>query len=195
MQPRFELEWSTPVGALLAREPMPDEVSAYAAPLALAYNEPRNALLLGHTELLGESDVIEHYETRAARGDRLFHLFRDGALCGDADLRNIDRASGIAEFAFLIASPDVQGKGLGTRFATMVHAAAFGRLAITRVYASVIPQNVASRRVFEKLGYQPDTSPAARAFADDGDVTLSIDRATFDRVAAEAVAEIRIAVR
>lgn len=200
MQPRFELEWSTAIGQLHAREPTPDEVLQHARALAIAYNEPRNAPLLGHTEALEQADVVEHYETLSARGGRLFLLFRDGAFCGDADLRGIvtsatEPGRGSAEFAFLIASPDAQGKGLGTRFATMVHAFAFARLGIDRMYASVIPRNVASRRVFEKLGYAIDDSAAAREFADDGDVTLSIERSRFLQLGAPVVAEIRIAAR
>src|SRR5690606_15824176 len=115
------------------------------------------------------------------------------ALAGDGDLRDI--ADGAAEFAFLIASPAAQGKGLGTRFAVMIHAFAFLQLDLARVYASVVPDNVASRRVFEKLGYREDPSEAARAYGDDGDVVLSIDRATFVAAHPAALAEIAIAVR
>ncbi len=189
MQPRFELQWSTPVGELRAIEPVTAEVRQHARALAVAYNDPRNAALLSHTEMLSEADVLEHY----ASGGRMFLLFRDGTLSGDGDLRGISHAA--AEFAFLIASPDAQGKGLGTRFAIMLHAFAFAQLEVRRVYASVVPQNVASRRVFEKLGYLPDASAEARACADAGDVTLSVDRATFDRLCAGAVTEIRMAVR
>ena len=100
-------------------------------------------------------------------------------------------ADGAAEFAFLIASPGAQGKGLGTRFATMIHAFAFARLDLARMYASIVPANVASRRVFEKLGYALDGSAAARAFADeDEDVVMAIDRATFERMHAAALAQI-----
>lgn len=170
---RYELSWATPAGALVARTPRLDEVAHLAAPLAAAYNDPRNAPLLGHTAALTEADVLEHY--RGLLDDaHPFLLFRDGALAGDADLRG--RSGGACEFAFLIADPAAQGRGLGTRFATMIHALAFGPLALDRVYASVIPANVASRRVFEKLGYiVADTAE----FGDEGDVTLSIDRATF----------------
>ena len=58
----------------------------------------------------------------------------------------------------------------------------FAQLGLARVYASIVPHNAASRRVFEKLGYTVDASPAARGYADDpGDVTMVIDRATFER--------------
>ena len=68
--------------------------------------------------------------------------------------------------------------GLGTRFATMVHALAFDQ-GIEKIYATVVPENVASRRVFEKLGYTVDAGEAARKYGDEGDVVLSIGRQTF----------------
>jgi RimJ/RimL family protein N-acetyltransferase len=186
---QFAIEW----GDLLAVEPYLDEVLAHAPALVAAYNDPRNAPLLGHTALMIEPDVIEHYEQLYKQAAHPFLLFRNGALAGDGDIRGV--AGGIAEFAFLIASPDAQGQGLGTRFATMVHTFAFARLALARMYAAVVPNNVASRRVFEKLGYREDHSDTARSFADPNDVTLSIDRETFEQRNAAAVAEIRIAAR
>jgi RimJ/RimL family protein N-acetyltransferase len=77
----------------------------------------------------------------------------------------------------------------------MIHAFAFANLPIDRMYASIIPANAASMRVFEKLGYEIDSSTAAREFADTGDVTMSVDRATFERLHAQAMAEIHIAMR
>jgi len=183
---KYRIDWNE----LTAIEPTLDEVRQHAPALAIAYNDPRNAPLLGHTSELSEADVVEHYESLFAQAARPFLLLADGALAGDGDLRGI--ADGFAEFAFLIASPSAQGKGLGTRFATMIHALAFAQ-GIERVYASVIPANVASRRVFDKLGYLEDTRDAARAYGDEGDVVLSIDRATF--VARHAVGDIRFAVR
>ena len=186
---RYAIAW----GELAAIEPRPEEVSRHAPRLAAAYNDPANAPLLGHTSTLGVADVVEHYATLAAAGAHAFLLMRDGDLAGDADLRGL--ADGAGEFAFLIAAPAHQGKGLGTRFATMIHAFAFEQLGLERVYASVIPKNVASRRVFEKLGYVPDASDGARAYGDDGDVVLRIDRAAFSQQHAAALAELRIAVR
>jgi RimJ/RimL family protein N-acetyltransferase len=190
---RHRLEWPTPAGALVALEPSPDEVSPLAARLAAAYNDPHNAPLLGHTAELSPADVLDHYRSLAEAGGRSFLLYRDGALAGDGDLRGIE--GGAAEFAFLIADPAAQGRGLGTRFAIMIHALAFGPLALERIYASVIPANTGSRRVFEKLGYTVDEREAARAYGDDGDVVLSIDRATFERAHGAAAAEVRIQPR
>jgi RimJ/RimL family protein N-acetyltransferase len=182
---RVRISWATEHGKLVAVEPTAAEVAAHASALVRAYNDPHNAPLLGHESVLTEADVIEHY-AELAHG---FLLFRDGVLAGDGDVRGI--ADGAAEFAFLIASPGAQGKGLGTRFATMIHAFAFTELDLTRMYASIVPANVASRRVFEKLGYTLDGSAAARAYADeDDDVVMSIDRATFERGHAAALAQI-----
>jgi RimJ/RimL family protein N-acetyltransferase len=170
--PRYEVIWNE----LTAIEPTLDEVRAHVPALVTAYNHPRNAPLLGHTSELTAEDVVEHYDGLLTKGARPFLLFEHGTLAGDGDLRGI--ANGTAEFAFLIASPDAQGKGLGTRFATMVHALAFAQ-GLERIYATIVPQNVASRRVFEKLGYTVDTSDAAAAYGDEGDVVLSLARGAF----------------
>jgi RimJ/RimL family protein N-acetyltransferase len=182
----FEIEY----GELRAIEPFLDEVVLHAPALAEAYNDPRNATLLGHTELLHEHEVVDHYEKLYRDGAHPFLFLRGNELAGDGDLR--DFSDGAAEFAFLIAAPDAQGKGLGTRFAVMVHALGFAHLGLERIYASVIPTNVASRRVFEKLGYVEDRSPAALARGDEGDVTLSIDRPAFEAKHAAAIAELVI---
>jgi RimJ/RimL family protein N-acetyltransferase len=184
----FRIDWQAE--GLTAFEPTLDEVRAHADELAAGYNEPRNAQLMGHTAALEPHEVIEHYAEMADEGARQFLLFANGALAGDADLRDID--DGAAEFAFMIGAPAAQGKGLGTKFATMIYAFAFEQLQLRTVYASVVPENVASKRVFEKLGCAVDDSAGARAYADEpGDLVLSIDRATFHRVNAAALAHIR----
>jgi RimJ/RimL family protein N-acetyltransferase len=191
---RYRIEWSTPAGDLVALEPRGEEVTAHAGELAAAYNDPRNAPLLGHSEPIDADEVVEHYESMREDGARPFLLYRDGALAGDGDLRKL--GSGAAEFAFLVASPSAQGKGLGTRFALMIHAFAFRSLGLRRVYASIVPENIASRRVFEKLGYALDDSPEAAPYADEpGDLVMVIDRERFETLHAEALGAIRIAKR
>jgi len=194
-RPRYCITWNTPGEPLLAIEPRGDEVVRHAATLAQAYSDPRNAPLLGHTEALDARDVVAHYASLERAGDHGFLVLGPGGeLLGDADLRGL--TDGAAEFAFLVAAVAAQGRGLGTRIALMLHAFAFNQLRLERVYASIVPHNVASRRVFDKLGYTLDTSPAARDFADDpADLTMVIDRATFERLHASPLAEIRIAVR
>jgi len=205
VQPLCQIAWVTPAGRLVAIEPRPDEVMRHAGALSAAYNDPRNAPLLGHTDDVDEDDVVGHYSDVAEAGGHNFLVFveqsetgggdPDGlALAADADLRKV--GGGAAEFAFMVASPAAQGKGLGTRVALMIHAFGFRRLRLERIYASIIPGNAASRRVFEKLGYQVDASPAARAYADEpDDVTMGIDRAAFEHSHAQAMAEIEISVR
>ena len=179
---RVRISWHVAGMELVAIEPTAGEVAAHAAALARAYNDPANATLLGHTDELSQSDVIEHYADLADEGARQFLLYVDGELAGDGDLRGL--ADDAAEFAFLIGRPASQGKGLGTRFALMLHAFGFAPTplgaGLDRIYASVVPDNAASLRVFAKLGYHEDGSAAAREWADEHtDVVLSIDRPTF----------------
>jgi RimJ/RimL family protein N-acetyltransferase len=178
---RYRIEWQTPLGRLSALEPTPAELAAHAAELALAYNDPVNAPLLGHTEEYSPEDVIESYTELEREGGHFFFAYRDSVLIGDADLRSF--RDGSAELAFMIGAPPKQGKGLGTRFATLVVHFGFMTLGLERIYASIVPGNVASRRVFEKLGFRIDDSPAAREFAEGAsDIVMLIDRAAFERL-------------
>jgi RimJ/RimL family protein N-acetyltransferase len=192
--PRYQITWATPDVRLVAIEPTPAEVAHHAAALAAAYNDPHNAPLLGHTDRVDPADVVAHYREIEQAGGHNFLVLADRELVADADLRKV--GGGAAEFAFLVASPAAQGKGLGTRLATMIHAFGFRRLGLERIYASIIPDNHASRRVFEKLGHAPAHGPAARAYADEpGDVVLVLERAAFEQAHAAQLAEIELAVR
>ena len=187
---RYVLTWNE----LTALEPTPAEIAEYAAPLSTGYNDPANAELMGHTAAIPPHEVIESYADSIGSGMRAFLLFEHGRFAGDADLRGL--RGGSAEFAFMIAAPGAQGKGLGTRFALMIHAWGFRDLALANIYASVVPHNTASRRVFEKLGYVVDDSPAARDYADEpGDIPLALERATFQRMHGNSLAQIRMEVR
>ncbi|HET9990149.1 MAG TPA: GNAT family N-acetyltransferase [Kofleriaceae bacterium] len=190
----YRIDWTSDAGQLSAFEPTPDEVAQFAAALSRGYNDPRNAELMGHAEPIEPDEVIELYADAAADGVRSFLLFQAGDFAGDGDLRGI--RGGTAEFAFMIGAPSAQGKGLGTRFATMIHAFGFATLGLHHIYASIVPANTASRRVFDKLGYALDASAVARGYADEpGDLVMSIDRPTFERVAGGAVAQIAITSR
>jgi RimJ/RimL family protein N-acetyltransferase len=179
---------------LRAYEPTPQEV-ARAAPLLLAYyNDPHNRAMLAHEADLALVDVAEHYERITEGGGRAFLLEVDGGLVGDADLRGV--AGDAGELAILVGARAVQGRGLGTSFGVMLHAFAFRALKLARVYASIIPANVPSLRLFQRLGYERDESPAARRTADaPDDVTLSLAAARFDELHGALAAEVRIEAR
>jgi RimJ/RimL family protein N-acetyltransferase len=189
---------------LLAIEPTGDELAAAAPALAAFYNDPHNRRMLANTITLTAADVLtSYYELRAA-GGRPFLLFADGRLVGDGDLRHLDvdteanrgarkTEKKTGEIAILVGERTSQGRGLGTRLAVMLHAFAFQILDLGQIYASILPANAASLRLFARLGYLSDDSPAARAFADEpDDVTLAVTRARFESAAAATLADLHL---
>ena len=195
MGPLWAIDWFDGGEALRAFEPRDDELAAAARVLARAYGDPHNSRLMGQAPgtAFDASDVVANYARLRAGGGRPFLLQRAGVLAGDADVRN--PSAGAAELAILIADPAVQGRGLGTRFARMVQEFAFRVLRLERLYVAVIPENRASRRLFEKLGYVPDDSAEARRHADEPtDLTLSLARDRF-QAAGGAIPAIRVGPR
>jgi RimJ/RimL family protein N-acetyltransferase len=188
---RWAVEWEQGDRTLTALEPTDDELRRAAPELAAAYNDSHNRVMMGHdAEPHTAGDVVAYYEELRIEGGRPFLLYMDGVLMGDADFRNIADVSG--EFAIMIGGRASQGRGLGTRFAVMLHAFGYDVLGLERIYISVIPANTASRRLFEKLGYQPDDGPQARALIDDEtDLTMSLARSAFDRAGFAGQAAIR----
>jgi RimJ/RimL family protein N-acetyltransferase len=177
---RWSVAWARSTDDLRVVEPAMVEVAAYAPRLSAYYNEPHNRTMLAHTQEMSIEDVIAHY--RALRGEqgRPLVLLRDERLVGDADLRGI--GGGHGELAIMIGDRSLQGQGLGTAFGIMAHALAFRILELTRTYVSILRDNAASRRLFQRLGYAVDDSPPARAIADEpSDITMSLGRAEFER--------------
>ena len=194
MKGRVAIELEDGGEALRCVEPTRAEVAKAAPRLAAFYNEPHNQAMLAHAEALSVGDVVEHYRGLAADGARAFLLELDGLLVGDGDLRSVERET--AEVAILIGERSVQGKGLGTRFGVMLHAFAFRALGLRRLYASIIPANAASLRLFAKLGYERDDTSAARRYVDEpDDVTLSLTPSRFDALHGVLAARARITER
>jgi RimJ/RimL family protein N-acetyltransferase len=191
---RYRVEWLDGGDLLVALEPTEAEVRSAAAALAAGYNDPHNRVMIDNEHDYAASDVVEHFATMAADGARTFLLYRGDELVGDADFRHVE--AGRAEFAILVVARSSQGKGLGTRFARMLHALAFRALGVERVYVTILPHNVASRRVFEKIGYREDVSPEARAYVDDEtDLSLSLGREEFERREGEALRAVSVSAR
>lgn len=181
-------------GSLRAFEPTLPEVLAAAPLLAAFYNDSHNAAMMTNTEEASAGDVVQRFHEMRAAGDRPFLLEQDGELMGDADFRNVQGAE--AEFAIMVGPRGQQSRGLGTRYAAMLHAAALQTMGLDRIYATVIPQNIASRRMLEKLGYRLDHSPRAASFAEDeDDIAMSIDRGQFERAHADLLKQVVITAR
>lgn len=190
--PRWSVEWVRPSETLRIVEPTPAEVVAVARQLAAYYNDPYNRAMLAHTQEMSIEDVVEHYRGLRAEQGRPLLLMVDGRLVGDADLRGI--GGGRAELAIMIGERALQGRGLGTAFGIMAHALSFRVLALGQTCVSILPDNHASRGLFQKLGYQRDDSAEARAITDEStDITMSLPRARFERRFAVELAALRFA--
>jgi RimJ/RimL family protein N-acetyltransferase len=182
--------WRRASSELVAFEPTHEEVVRFSPTLADYYNDPHNRSMMANTVEMTANEVVEHFDLLRRSGGRPFLLELDGELLGDADFRHVQVTS--AEFAILVGRRSAQGKGIGLCFATLLHALAFREFGLDTVFVSIIPANVASQRVFAKLGYVADHSPAARAFAEEeSDLTFSIDRAAFEARHASALPDMK----
>lgn len=195
---RAETLWSIEApseqGKLLVFEPTETEVLVAAPVLAIFNNDRHNSAMLTNTQEMTATEIVENYEFLRTNNGRPFLLEQEGVLMGDADFRNISGST--AEFAILVGSRTQQSRGLGTRYAVMMHVAAFRVLGLERVYASIVPTNIASRRMVEKLGYQIDQSSFASSFAEEkGDIVMSIDWPRFELAGAELMSEVTITAR
>ncbi|MDP2646436.1 MAG: GNAT family protein [Desulfobacterales bacterium] len=181
-------------GTLRVFEPTQTEVLTAAPLLAAFYNDSHNSAMLTNTRDLTALEVVETYQALRTNGGRTFLLEQDGVLMGDADFRNVTGSE--AEFAILIGSRTQQSRGLGTRYAAMMHIAALRVLGFERIYATIIPMNIASHRMLEKLGYQLDQSLRAASFTDaEDDIAMSIDWAQFKRAHTELLTQVVIIAR
>jgi RimJ/RimL family protein N-acetyltransferase len=190
----FDVEYRDAQVLLRAFEPTADEVRTVAARLSSYYNDEHNRAMLTHEDDMSAEEVIVHYTESRKRGDRLFLLELDGLLVGDADFRHFDAES--AEYAIMIGARNLQGRGLGRKFTTMLHAWAFRGLGLRRVYVTILPANRASVRLFEQLGYGPDCGPRARSLIDEeSDVTLSMERSAFEKQHGTMMDQVQFAPR
>jgi RimJ/RimL family protein N-acetyltransferase len=177
-QDRWEAAWLAAVRRFRAFEPTVAELARFASPLAAYYNEPHNRAMMANTVDMTAGEVVQHWHALWADGGRPFLLELDGEIVGDADFRHVCETS--AEFAILVGRRSEQGRGLGLRFGILLHAWAFRALGLQRIYASIIPANIPSQRLFARLGYLADDTSGARAFADEAsDLTFSVGHTEF----------------
>lgn len=75
----------------------------------------------------------------------------DGDLLGGTGLSHVDRAGNIANLGYWVGTPHC-GQGVASAAALLAARMGFGQLRFTRIEIVVLPQNLASLRVAEKLG-------------------------------------------
>jgi RimJ/RimL family protein N-acetyltransferase len=146
---------------LLIRRITPTDKDALVAGLGrlsdrsvyLRFLSPKPRLSSSELRYLTEVDFIDHYAlvaVLAAAPDVVVGVgrwVRDRAVPGNA------------EIAIVIAD-DLQGRGVGTTLGRELTAAAVAR-GIERFTASMLPENTAAHRLFEKLSTQLEYTRAA----------------------------------
>jgi RimJ/RimL family protein N-acetyltransferase len=88
--------------------------------------------------------------------NRLFAVYCDKALIGYCTLEHMDTTQRSGEIGIVIGEPHYWNQGLGARVVKQLTTMAFTRYHLHRVYAVIQGGNIASRRCFEKVGFQPE---------------------------------------
>jgi len=84
----------------------------------------------------------------------LFAVYADKTLIGYGTLEHIDPTHRSCEIGIVIGYPHYWNQGLGAKAVTHLTTLAFTKYHLHRVYAIIHRGNIASRRCFEKVGFQ-----------------------------------------
>lgn len=82
----------------------------------------------------------------------------DGAPCGSVSVNEREEFAGFLHLFALDVAPRQQSRGIGTRLIEWVEEQALTR-GRAGVYLEVSTQNEGARRLYDRLGYQPDGKP------------------------------------
>jgi RimJ/RimL family protein N-acetyltransferase len=86
--------------------------------------------------------------------NKLFAVYADTTLIGYGTLEHIDTIHRSCEIGIVIGNPAYWKKGLGAAVVSHLTTLAFTVYHLHRVYAIIQGGNIASRRCFEKVGFQ-----------------------------------------
>jgi RimJ/RimL family protein N-acetyltransferase len=141
----------TLVGELVRLEPMGPEHLEGLWPMFLA-GEDEASPFAGFTR-----EQVRAGLTRAKdqhnRADWVIVRRSDDRVLGEVVLFALDEDAEAMEFRIALVGPDVIGHGYGTDATQLVSDLAFGPLGLHRLSLEVIEDNVAARRVYEKVGF------------------------------------------
>ncbi|MCR4336264.1 MAG: GNAT family N-acetyltransferase [Candidatus Omnitrophica bacterium] len=103
----------------------------------------------------GIREYIQHFK---GSKDLLLGIFtkeKDQHI-GNIALRTIDDRNRNADIGLMIGEPASRGRGLGSEALQLIVEHAFFSLNLHRVMAGIVEKNVASTRLFEKLGFKQE---------------------------------------
>jgi ribosomal-protein-alanine N-acetyltransferase len=128
-----------------------DDLSFFADTI----NDPAVWQTTGSRTPYTEQQEREWYEERASaeNGNVNFTIAVDGDPVGSLGLHGLDDVSGSAELGLWLAE-DYWGQGYGTEASRLATGYAFDQHRRHRVVARVFAGNEASKRVWEKLGFE-----------------------------------------
>lgn len=78
----------------------------------------------------------------------------DSSVVGLIDLYDFDPQHGRAGVGIVIAQKESRGRGYASEALGLLKTYAFGQLQLHQLYAGIIQENEASRRLFEKAGFE-----------------------------------------
>lgn len=126
-------------------------------------------------------DLIRRFNSERSSGQsqRYAIIAEDRRCVGTVELTKIDLIHGHANLGITVWSPMDRGKGAGRFACEHVINIAFSTLRLEVLTATVFESNVASRRLFERLGFKVAGLVPGRYFVDGsrvGEVTFYIHR-------------------
>jgi UDP-4-amino-4,6-dideoxy-N-acetyl-beta-L-altrosamine N-acetyltransferase len=124
-------------------------------------NDPELMSTLGNNFLFisGAVDAawFENYLQNRDKAIRLSIITTpDNRYIGNVNLTNIHPINRSAEFSILIGSPQDRGKGAGRTATHHMLRHAFHDRGLNRIYLSVLKENVAALKLYEKMGLKKE---------------------------------------
>lgn len=102
--------------------------------------------------------VMLRHQRREARAGRMlpFGIFAEGRLAGQVTVNSIVRGAFDCGFVGYWVDQELAGRGIAPTALALVVDHCFGTVGLHRVQADVRPENAASRRVVDKLGFREE---------------------------------------
>ncbi|MGC8480161.1 MAG: GNAT family N-acetyltransferase [Acidimicrobiales bacterium] len=112
-----------------------------------------------HFTVKVQAEIIRDFEESERRGNAYgFGIFvrSTGALVGRIAIRNIIRGAAQSGTLGFFLDAEYHNQGIMTEACAMTVTYGVDSLGLHRIDASVMPENIPSRRVFEKLGFREE---------------------------------------